>query len=143
MDIEIKILKEVDEKAVTKIHKLIFQLANEEITPNLEDFQNFLNLPNTYFFVAIAENEIVGIGTFVYYVIPTGKKGWIEDIVVDENQRGKGIAEKLIRKMLETAKTIGMTQVNLTSSYSRIPANKLYQKIGFYTRETNVYRIDL
>lgn len=143
MDIEIKILKEVDEKAVTKIHKLIFQLANEEITPNLEDFQNFLNLPNTYFFVAIAENEIVGIGTFVYYVIPTGKKGWIEDIVVDENQRGKGIAEKLIRKMLETAKTIGMTQVNLTSSYSRISANKLYQKIGFYTRETNVYRIDL
>lgn len=143
MDIEIKILKEVDEKAVTKIHKLIFQLANEEITPNLEDFQNFLNLPNTYFFVAIAENEIVGIGTFVYYVIPTGKKGWIEDIVVDENQRGKGIAEKLIRKMLETAKTIGMTQVNLTSSYSRIAANKLYQKIGFYTRETNVYRIDL
>lgn len=143
MDLEIKILKEVDEKAVTKIHKLIFQLANEEITPNLEDFQNFLNLPNTYFFVAIAENEIVGIGTFVYYVIPTGKKGWIEDIVVDENQRGKGIAEKLIRKMLETAKTIGMTQVNLTSSYSRIPANKLYQKIGFYTRETNVYRIDL
>lgn len=143
MDIEIKILKEVDEKAITKIHKLIFQLANEEITPNLEDFRNFLNLPNTYLFVAIAENEIVGMGTFVYYVIPTGKKGWIEDIVVDENQRGKGIAEKLIRKMLETAKTIGMTQVNLTSSYSRISANKLYQKIGFYTRETNVYRIDL
>jgi ribosomal protein S18 acetylase RimI-like enzyme len=143
MDIDIKILKEIDEKAITKIHKLIFQLANEEITPNLEDFRNFLNLPNTYLFVAIAENEIVGMGTFVYYVIPTGKKGWIEDIVVDENQRGKGIAEKLIGTMLETAKTIGMTQVNLTSSYSRISANKLYQKIGFYTRETNVYRIDL
>lgn len=143
MDIDIKILKEIDEKAITKIHKLIFQLANEEITPNLEDFRNFLNLPNTYLFVAIAENEIVGMGTFVYYVIPTGKKGWIEDIVVDENQRGKGIAEKLIGTMLETAKTIGMTQVNLTSSYSRIAANKLYQKIGFYTRETNVYRIDL
>ena len=63
--------------------------------------------------------------------IPTGRRAWIEDVVVDSAQRGKGVGEALTREALRVAQAAGATTVDLTSRPSREAANRLYQRIGF------------
>jgi ribosomal protein S18 acetylase RimI-like enzyme len=90
-----------------------------------------------------AEGEIVGSLTLAMFRIPTGRRAWIEDVVVDAAQRGRGVGEALTREALRVAQEAGATTVDLTSRPSREAANRLYQRIGFEKRETNVYRYTL
>jgi ribosomal protein S18 acetylase RimI-like enzyme len=94
-------------------------------------------------FVARVDGRIVGSLTLVLYRIPTGLKAWIEDVVVDESARGHGVGEALNHAALEEARRHGAKAVSLTSRPSREAANRLYQRIGFSARDTNVYRYDL
>jgi ribosomal protein S18 acetylase RimI-like enzyme len=94
-------------------------------------------------FVARVDGRIVGSLTLVLYRIPTGLKAWIEDVVVDEAARSHGVGEALSVAALEEARRQGAKAVSLTSRPSRDAANRLYQRIGFSARDTNVYRYDL
>ena len=80
--------------------------------------------------------------TLAMFLIPTGRRAWIEDVVVDENARGKGVGQLLNERALEIAKVAGARTVDLTSRPSREAANRLYQRLGFVERETNVYRYE-
>ncbi len=84
------------------------------------------------------------LGTFCLTVqkIPTGPKVWLEDVVVDEQARGQGLGEALVRKAIDTARALGAKSLNFTSSPDRIAANRLYRKMGFEKRETNVYKME-
>ena len=86
---------------------------------------------------------IVGMLTLVTFRIPTQRCAWIEDVVVHERARGRGLGEMLIRAALRIAEQAGAETVNLTSSPEREAANRLYQRLGFLTRETNLYRFEL
>ena len=68
-------------------------------------------------------------------------RAWIEDVVVDGAARGRGVGEELNRFALDLARSLGARTVDLTSRPSREAANRLYQRIGFEARDTNVYRI--
>ena len=94
-------------------------------------------------FVARVDGEIVGSLTLVMYRIATGLKAWIQDVVVDEAARGHGVGEALNMAALDEARKRGAKAVSLTSRPSREAANRLYQRIGFSARDTNVYRYDL
>jgi ribosomal protein S18 acetylase RimI-like enzyme len=94
-------------------------------------------------FVARVENQIVGSLTLATFRIPTGIRAWIEDVVVDESARGHGVGEALNRAALNEAKRRGAITVELTSRPSREAANRLYLRMGFVVRETNVYRYTL
>ena len=85
----------------------------------------------------------VGTLTLVVFRIPTGVRAWIEDVVVDDAARGHGVGEALNQFALDLARGKGAKTVDLTSRPSREAANRLYQRIGFQPRETNVYRFDL
>jgi ribosomal protein S18 acetylase RimI-like enzyme len=80
--------------------------------------------------------------TLVVFPIPTGVRAWIEDVVVDESARGRGVGESLNLRAIELAEELGARTVDLTSRPSREAANRLYQRIGFVPRETNVYRYE-
>lgn len=84
--------------------------------------------------------RIVGSLTLVMFRIPTGLRAWIEDVVVDDTCRGKGIGEKLTREAVSIASQAGAKTVDLTSRQSRTAAHRLYEKVGFVIRETSVYR---
>jgi ribosomal protein S18 acetylase RimI-like enzyme len=84
-----------------------------------------------------------GTLTLVTFPLPTGVRAWIEDVVVDEAARGQGVASMLVEAAVEIAKAQGARSVDLTSRPSREAANRLYQRLGFARRETNVYRISL
>ena len=87
-----------------------------------------------------ADGRIVGSLTLVVFRIPTGVRGWIEDVVVDESARGQGVGEVLNRYALDLADRLGARTVDLTSRPSRVAANALYRKLGFVERQTNIYR---
>ena len=86
---------------------------------------------------------MLGSLTLVVFRIPTGLRAWIEDVVVDGEARGKGVGDALNRFALDLAAELGCRTVDLTSRPTREAANRLYQRLGFQPRETNVYRHDL
>ena len=83
--------------------------------------------------------QIIGMLTLIVYRVPTGIRARIEDVVVDESMRGRGIAVELVQRALEIAREKGADGVALTSNPKREAANRLYQKVGFKKWETNVY----
>ena len=89
------------------------------------------------------KNAIVGILTLAIYRVPTGIRSIVEDVVVDESMRRRGIAEALMRRAIELAREAGAGGVSLTSNSRRAAANHLYQSIGLKLRETNAYSYDL
>jgi ribosomal protein S18 acetylase RimI-like enzyme len=97
---------------------------------------------NDTVFVARQNGEVVGSLTLVVFRLPTGLRAWIEDVVVDEAARGLGIGESLNKAAIDLTFEKGARTLDLTSRPSRVAANKLYQKLGFKARETNVYRYD-
>jgi ribosomal protein S18 acetylase RimI-like enzyme len=86
------------------------------------------------------DGAIVGMLTLVTFRLPTGVRAWIEDVVVDTGARGRGVGEALTQAAIELAADRGAQTVDLTSRPSREAANRLYRRMGFEQRETNVYR---
>jgi ribosomal protein S18 acetylase RimI-like enzyme len=82
----------------------------------------------------------VGMLTLATFQIPTGVRAWIEDVVVDADARGSGVAAALVQAALERSAGLGARTVELTSRPDRAAANRLYLRMGFETRQTNVYR---
>jgi ribosomal protein S18 acetylase RimI-like enzyme len=89
------------------------------------------------------DGTLLGSLTLALFRIPTGLRAWIEDVVVDGDARGRGVGEELNQEALRRAAKEGATTVDLTSRPSREAANRLYQRMGFQVRETNVYRYEL
>jgi len=89
------------------------------------------------------ENKIIGMASIGFVETLTGCKGFVDNVIVDRGYRGKGLGERLMQRLIEIARDRGAMCVNLTSSPEREAANKLYLKLGFEKRETNVYRLTL
>ncbi len=120
----------------------ILPLLSTVTPPSLEELQGITSNPWTYLYVARLAGEIVGSLTLATFHTPTGRRGWIEDVVVDEAVQGRGIASKLVHHALDQARELDIRSVELTSRPSREAANRLYQRLGFSQRETNVYRFN-
>ncbi len=127
---------------VAALAALLPQLSSAP-PPDEAQLGEVLAAPGTALFVARVDGRIVGSLTLATFRLPTGLKAWIEDVVVDESARGHGVGEALNRAALAEAVRRGAKSVSLTSRASREAANRLYQRIGFVERATNVYRYDL
>jgi ribosomal protein S18 acetylase RimI-like enzyme len=120
--------------------RLIPQLSTSNPAPTKEQLESIVASDFSHILLAKVDDVIVGSLTLVIFHIPTGVRAWIEDVVVDADARGKGVGEALNKFALAEAKRQGVTTVDLTSRPSREAANRLYQRLGFEHRETNVYR---
>ncbi len=140
---DITIAEAVTDDLVEAFDRLIPQLSSSSPPPGRAELEEIVTNPNSALFVARVDGAVVGSLTLAFYRIPTGLKAWIEDVVVDGEARGLGIGEALNRAALEEARRRGAEDVSLTSRPSREAANRLYRRIGFEPRETNVYRFKL
>jgi ribosomal protein S18 acetylase RimI-like enzyme len=86
---------------------------------------------------------IVGVATLAVFPIPTARRAWVEDVIVDAASSGLGIGRRLTEAMIDRARRLGCATVDLTSRPSREAANHLYERVGFQRRDTNVYRFEL
>jgi ribosomal protein S18 acetylase RimI-like enzyme len=124
-------------------HRLIPQLSSSSAPISTQELEEIIESDTTVLFAACSNQEIVGLLTLAIFRIPTGVRAWIEDVVVDDKARGKGVGDALNRAALAEAERRGAKTVDLTSRPSREAANRLYQRLGFKQRDTNVYRYDL
>lgn len=143
MSVEISICETIDQNIVTAFAQLIPQLSSSNPAPDGAALQRIVDHDATTLFLAHLDGRIVGSLTLAVFPIPTGVRAWIEDVVVDEGVRGHGVGEALNRAALERARSLGAITVDLTSRPSREAANRLYKRLGFVERDTNVYRYEL
>ncbi|MEN9646569.1 MAG: hypothetical protein RL238_3238 [Actinomycetota bacterium] len=139
----IEIAAKADQELVDAFAHLIPQLSKSSPPPTLAELAEMVASDASDVLVARLDGRIVGTLTLVTFRIPTGVRAWIEDVVVDDSARGHGVGDLLNRHALDLARAKGAKTVDLTSRPSREAANRLYQRIGFQPRETNVYRFDL
>ncbi len=134
---------EVSDGLVEAFARLIPQLSSSNPPPSRDTLAAIVASDASHLLLAEDEGTIVGSLTLVVFPIPTGIRAWIEDVVVDDAARGKGVGGALNKAALAMASQLGATTVDLTSRPSREAANRLYQQLGFEARETNVYRYKL
>ncbi len=135
--------RSVTDELVEAVGRLVAQLSSSSAPPTREELETILASPTTTLIIARtseANRAVVGMLTLAVFRIPTGARAWIEDVVVDRSARGQGVGEALSRRALELAAQAGARTVELTSRPSRQAANRLYRRLGFQTRETNIYR---
>jgi len=129
---------------VSAFARLIPQLSRSTLPPDEAVLSEIVASPATHLLLAEDDDgTVLGSMTLVVFPIPTGRRAWIEDVVVDAEARGRGVGEALNRHALAVAASLGCRTVDLTSRPSREAANRLYQRLGFEPRDTNVYRHQL
>ena len=143
MPTAIEIATTVSDELVDAFDRLIPQLSTSSPPPGRAGLEEIVDDADSVLFVARVDGRIVGALTLALYRIPTGRKAWIEDVVVDEAARGLGIGAALSEAAIAEARRRGAKDVSLTSRPEREAANRLYQRIGFQRRDTNVYRLKL
>ncbi len=141
--IEVSDPSEVTDDVVSAFARLIPQLSSSNPPPSAEVLRTIVGSEASHLLLAVEDGAILGSLTLVVFPIPTGLRAWIEDVVVDGEARGKGVGAALNTSAIDLARSLGATTVDLTSRPSREAANRLYQRLGFHARETNVYRHDL
>ncbi len=142
-EIEIQECLAVTDELVDAMQRLIPQLSSSNPPPGRAELEEIVTSPATTLFVARDRGGIVGALTLVSFRIPTGVRTRIEDVVVDETRRGQRVGERLSEAALERARSLGARSTDLTSRPSREAANRLYARMGFARRESNVYRYTL
>jgi ribosomal protein S18 acetylase RimI-like enzyme len=149
----IKEIKSISADVQAAFQRLIPQLSATARIPSLAHLEALVQSPHVFLLAVYADDtvqrtpsggeggQIVGILTLAKYLIPTGERFWIEDVVIDERVRGKGVGKLLTGYAIQFAKAQGATAIELTSNPNRVVANQLYQSLGFKRRETNTYRL--
>lgn len=135
--------EKVDEALLSAMDRLMPQLSNSNGPPKRDALEEIVTSDSSVLLLAVYKTKIVGSLTLIIFRIPTGLRAWIEDVVVDEGFRGQGVGEALNKTAIERARNYGAKTVDLTSRPSREVANRLYSRLGFTQRETNVYRLDI
>ena len=128
---------------LAELNRLLPQLSSSAAPLSEAALDEIIDSPACHLLVAADQERLLGSLTLVVFPIPTGVRAWIEDVVVDAEARGAGVGAKLNEAALDLAKSLGAKTVDLTSRPSREAANRLYLRLGFTVRETNVYRYSL
>ncbi len=82
---------------------------------------------------------LLGMASMATYKVVSGYKGWIEDVVVDKAQRGRGIGRELMKQLLDRGKKMGLTEILLFTGHQRKPAIALYESLGFKKKDSYLY----
>jgi ribosomal protein S18 acetylase RimI-like enzyme len=141
--VDVSLARTATAELVSAFGRLLPQLSSSAPPLTFESLAQILAAPGNAVFVARdpdAEGRIVGSLTLVMFRIPTALRAWIEDVVVDESARGRGVGEALVQAAVALARERGAKTIDLTSRSSRKAAHRLYEKSGFHIRETSVYR---
>ena len=129
---------EATEELRDAIHRLLPQLTAARTPPTLQQLTDVVS-GQTLLVARGDDGGIVGCATLVLYRVSSGLKGRIEDVIVDESARGQGVGEALVREGMRLANEAGVLMLELTSMPYRQSANRLYRRLGFVRKPTNVY----
>ena len=130
---------EATEELLAAIHRLLPQLTEARTPPTLEQLDETVKGQTMLVARNDEDGEIIGTLTLIMYRVSSGLKGRIEDVIVDNSARGQGVGEALIREGMARANEAQVLMLELTSMPYRESANRLYKRLGFVRKPTNVY----
>jgi ribosomal protein S18 acetylase RimI-like enzyme len=140
MSIEVAVAHQANDELVEACARLLPQLSTTAGSLDREAVGRLLASDANTVLVARFEGKVVGILTLVMFPLMSGHRARIEDVVVDEAARGRGVGAALTEEALRLADAAGARTVDLTSRPSRQAANALYERLGFQERDSKVYR---
>jgi len=141
--VTIDVATEATDELLAAMRRLVPQLSSSATPITNAELTEMIDSDAVTVFVARDDTGICGTLTLALFRIPSGLRAWIEDVIVDEDARGRGVGEKLTEAAIEKSRGCGARSIDLTSRPSREAANRLYQRLGFTARETNIYRLSL
>jgi GNAT superfamily N-acetyltransferase len=141
--LRVDVVTEATSEVYAALERLLPQLSSELAIPTMERLQAIVSDPAVSLLLARDDGQIVGTTTVIVYTTPFWIKARLDEVVVDEAARGKGVGAALVRASLDLARKKGVEVVELQSGLQREAAQRLYVRMGFKLRETNVYRIVL
>ena len=124
---------------LTEVLELVKELAEYERAPlevtntvsKMEE-DGFGDNPIFGFFVAEKDKKIVGLSLYYYrYSTWKGRRLFLEDIIVTENERGKGIGKLLLPPLIEAAKKLEMHTIIASIDASNESSLRLHKSFGF------------
>ena len=140
MSIEVEAVHQATDELVEACRRLLPQLSSAAAALDADELARIVDHQANTLLVARDQGAIVGMLTLVTFPLPSGLRARIEDVVVDEEARGHGVGTALTMAAIDLARQQGARNVDLTSRASRVAANRLYQRLGFQLRDSNVYR---
>ena len=139
--IKVQELRRATPKSLKEINNLLPQLSKTAKPISLKMLDTITRDKNTCLVVAREDLQIIGMGSLVVFLTPHSRRARIEDVVVDEKYRGRGIGEKISKELIALAKKKKVKSIELSSRPRRTVANELYKKLGFKKKETNTYSL--
>jgi len=143
VDVHIETLALVDDDDAAAISRLVAQMSSRTVEVQPDRVRQVATDDRSCIVVARVDGRVVATATLLTMQTLVGTFGYVEEVAVDADLRGRGIGHALMVAVLSTARDRGHDFVELTSRPSREAANALYRSLGFTLRETNVYRFDL
>ena len=137
--LEIFEVKEACGSYVEPINHLLAQLSSSKRCFTVEQLQAIADCGASHLFLGKCNGAVVAMLTLGEYLAPTGRKMWIEDVVVDNAMRGRSFGRAMVEHAIAFARGAGDGELMLTSRPSRVAANALYRSCEFEPKETNVY----
>jgi ribosomal protein S18 acetylase RimI-like enzyme len=138
-DVTIEVLDHLTDADAAAIEQLLPQLSRSA-TFDLARIEAMTRHDATDLLVARLDGSIIGMATLVTFPLPTGLRGHIDDVVVDESLRGRGIARQLLDAITLLARSRQLRTLDLSSRPSRAAAIRLYQSVGFQRRNSLLMR---
>lgn len=125
------------------LNALAKELKTDARTIEQTDLAKKLSNPDMAIFIALIDNQVIGMATLHVVRDLLAIRGIVHNVIVSDTARGKGVGIKLMNALIDLARSEKLDSVDLTSRRERTAAHKLYEKLGFRTRDTSVYRLDL
>jgi len=94
-------------------------------------------------YVAEADGQVMGMVTVCMFTTLTGRKAFVDHLVVAPEARRRGVARLLMGHAIEVASSAGASRIDLTAGDSKAAARELYGSLGFAERETGSFRLRL
>jgi GNAT superfamily N-acetyltransferase len=143
--LHVEVAREATDEIQAALARLLPQLNPTLPVPDRERLQRLVADPAVTLLVAKDGDEIVGTTTVIVYTTPFWIKARLDEVVVDAGARGKGIGEALVKAALDVGRANGAQVAELQSGRGemRQAAHRLYERIGFTIRDSDVMRIVL
>ena len=143
--ITIESVRKPTAQILAALERLLPQLNPTLAVPDMERLQRLIADPAVTLLVAKEGDEIVGTTTVIVYTTPFWVKARLDEVVVGAGARGKGVGEALVKAALDVGRERGAQVAELQSGRgeARKAAHRLYERLGFKIRETDVMRIVL
>lgn len=138
----IELVTQFDSALIAPIADMLAQLTAREYPFGEQELRAIIEDSASQLFIMRDDERIIGMLTLCHYTSPTGRKVWVEDVVVSADYRGKGLGRRLINHAIEYCReNLSPCTLMLTSNPARIAANELYRTSGFEPKQTNVYKM--